>query len=318
MQLTLVSDPHIGLTRKAGATAQSMKAYSEFQMAVLHSIEAEELLVTGDLFSSYDAGPEAVLAAWQWLSRYSRVSVLQGNHDASKNKEKMSSLDFLGHIMPSLRIIREPVIEGEIAYVPHLTNQEIFDAAIEKVAETATVLVTHANYANFFAAEREHSLNLTPEQSALFELVLSGHEHNKSLRQNVHMLGSPYPCSIAEISEKFIHTWDGENAPEPFRTWSSENCIEIDWHNLTPSSAQFIRVVGEATADEAALVLQEFSEFRRKSDAFMITNSVKIGSLEIGELEEAAGELDVFDPVAALMSVLSEDHKKQIEEVLGR
>jgi hypothetical protein len=132
------------------------------------------------------------------------------------------------------------------------------------------------------------------------------------------MLGAPCPCSIAECSNKYYHTWKGVGEPSPTFCWSNEQFIEIDWRSLVHSDHQFVRVVGEATADEAAIVLQEFSEFRRKSTAFMITNSVKIGNLEIGELEEAAGELDVFDPVATLMSLLSEDHKKQIEEVLAR
>jgi len=317
MQITIISDPHIGLTRKAGATAASMLAYTQFQQQLLRSIKAEELLITGDLFASSDVTHEHLLFAWDWLRRYPKVTVLQGNHDIAKNRDKLSSLDFIGQVLPNLKVIREPEIVGEVAYVPHLANQDAFDKAIENVAETATILVTHCNFNNSFACEKDHSLNLTPEQAALFDLVISGHEHERRTVNNVVMLGSVLPCNITETGDKFYYTWDGADQLQAHLVWSSSNYIEIDWRSLEQIDYQFIRVVGEASADEAAQVIQELSDFRKKSKAFMITNSVKVGKLEIGELEDSASDLSLFDPIKALKSVLSKEHREQLEEVLG-
>jgi hypothetical protein len=100
-------------------------------------------------------------------------------------------------------------------------------------------------------------------------------------------------------------------------SWRHGRYTEIDWRSLEPSCHQFIRVTGEAAADEAATLIQEVAKFRAASQAFMISNSVKLGNLEIGALDESSEELETFDPVAALKSVLSAKHRMRLEEVMA-
>lgn len=316
MSITLLSDCHIGLNRKAGATSQSMSAYTTFQQQILLGIKGDELLIAGDLFNSEDVDYEDLLFTIGWLMQYSQVTVLQGNHDIHPNRSKLSSLDFMEHVVPNIKIIRKLEINGDVAYVPHLANQEEFNQAIAEAAKAAKILVTHCNYNNPFMYDKDHSLNLTPEQSVLFDTVISGHEHNYRSIGNVIMLGSPYPCNIAECFNKYTHTWDDKKSLKKHLTWSDDNYKELDWRSLEATEHQFIRIVGEATADETASVLQEVSRFRAKSSAFMITNSVKNGALEIGELDEATTNLETFDPIAVLKSILSDDHRKHLEEVM--
>jgi len=312
--MIIVSDTHLGLRRSRGATPASMAAFYQCQIATLQALPREPLLIPGDLFAAFDVDTEHLLAAWMWL-KDREATVLQGNHDISKDRSRLSSLDFLAQLLPGLVVVKEPCIIGEVAYVPHLANQQEYDAAVFNAANTATILVTHANFENPWAVEQDHSLNLTQAQAVEFDLVLSGHEHNRRVINNVHMLGSPWPCNIAEAGvDHFIHEWDGENAPAPIPIWSAARYEEQDWRSLGESEADFVRVVGEADAGEAALVIQEINRFRGVSKAFFISSSVKVGELDLGELEEAEQSLDGFDPVAALMSVLSPENRTRLEQ----
>jgi calcineurin-like phosphoesterase family protein len=316
----LLADLHFGLKRKSGATQTSMAAYADFQFHTVESILAESaddhLLILGDIFSEAEVDNAVFLRTFELLSQWEgRLTLVMGNHDQVKDRSKLSSISLLARLLPNAELIENPTAFPDYWIIPHLKNQELFDQALAKAE--GQVILTHANFSNPFAAESDHSLNITPEQAAKHPLIISGHEHNARQLGNVHMLGSPYPCSIAEVTDKFCHTWDGETAPVPFLTWSNEQYTEIDWRSLEPTDHQFIRVIGDAPADEAATVLQEFSKFRAASPAFFISNSVKIGNLEIGALDESSEELENFDPVAALKSVLSEKHRARLEEVMA-
>jgi hypothetical protein len=301
-----------------------MGAYRSLLTSLLPKPQSsdERLIVVGDLFADFDAGHQALLDAYLWLSAWGdRAHILFGNHDVSADRTKMSSLDLLGFFMPQLNIVSEPTLDSAtgIAFVPHVVNQQEFDNVLAEAAGEADILITHANYENVFAAEQEHSLNMTVQQCQKFKMVLTGHEHVPRSPENVHVLGSVLPCNIGEaVSDHFIYRWDGSatSVPLPQTTWERRHYEEQDWRSLDPNtSAQFVRVIGEATADEAALVLQEFSKFRALHNAFMISNKVTVGGLEIGEIQEGVEALDSFDPLAVLKEILSAKSRKKLEEV---
>jgi len=94
---------------------------------------------------------------------------------------------------------------------------------------------------------------------------------------------------------------------------------ELDWRNLD-QDAQFIRIVGDATNAEAAQVIDAIHKFRQRSQAFVVTNAVKIdGIAEMGDLPEtfeAAKKFDVMEFVyKQLDGAESEVIKKIVEEM---
>ena len=53
--------------------------------------------------------------------------------------------------------------------MPHLPNNEILNTEISKLSGVSgKVVVFHANVDNFFAAETQHSLNVTIEQVGIW------------------------------------------------------------------------------------------------------------------------------------------------------
>jgi predicted phosphodiesterase len=322
----IISDLHFGLKRKAGATPQSMVGYADFQFQsaelALQEYHAQHLLIAGDLFAAGQVDYATLWRTAELLRKWGGdIYCLQGNHDIIRDRTQMPALQFLAKMLgPRFTLIDEPMlITDDIAVVPHLPNQEAYDAAVAEAAQDALILVTHANFENPFAQGQDHSLNLTAAQAAEFELVLNGHEHAPRVVGNVQMLGSLVPCQPAEANiDHFAWLWDGETPPMPVPS-ACPSYEEQNWYELIRPEALFVKVVGEAEAGEAATVIQEISQFRQDyPDVFMVANAVKVGDLVLGELTQAAEDLDMFDPLAAILSALSEEHRGELKKVLGK
>lgn len=321
----IINDTHAGLTRQAGATPRSMAEFSAQQSFLFHGAiqqcEAQDIIFLGDIFDKELVPYEAVVAVAEALrSSGGRKYLVRGNHDQGGNQEKLTAFDLLGYMTASdnVVVVKEPTeLEPGCWIVPHLPNQMQFDAAIAALPDGSTLL-THANYNNGFAMEKDHSLNLSREQAARFNHVILGHEHSKRVLPGLDILGALYPCNIGECAvAKGFHYWNGPGHGVEFQQlWSpSEGYAELDWKNLLGSQtlARFVRVTGSASAEEAAMVIDEVAKFRASSDAYFVSNSVTIGTLELGELESSSNDLAGFDVLAALKEMLPTKYHDRME-----
>jgi hypothetical protein len=81
---------------------------------------------------------------------------------------------------------------------------------------------------------------------------------------------------------------------------------ELDWKSLEDSEHKFIRVVGEATAEEASEVVNSINKFRKRSNAFVITNSVVIDTgavkVDFDSTLESVQQFSVMDALREIMT----------------
>lgn len=317
----IINDLHLGLRRKTGVTQKSLEAFNEFQLNVLYAAVAaamdssRTLIVLGDLFDSGNVALEMIWAARKALRHAPGVLLVKGNHDYLRNLTQMSAFDLLERILGVNPVLESTHVSKPGFYiVPHLVNQQSFDTALAGIPVGATVLA-HCNFDNGFAVESDHSLNMSREQAERFGHVILAHEHVKRDLPGVDILGSLYPCNIAEASVAHgYHLWDGPGTDIEFvETWSPSDYLEIDWHEIqgaTPTQ-RFVRVVGEASSEEATTVIDLVAKFRAESGAFFVTNSVKVGALELGSLEDQ--NLEGFDPLEILKEVLPVQYHEKLE-----
>lgn len=321
----IIADIHQGLKRKTGVTAESLEQFENDKIkslvALLAQHEDKEVIVAGDLFDSHNVSLHSVLqVASTLLDHPKKVWIIAGNHDLSKNTLKMSSLQFLSEWVTmhstNVEVIFKPTPIGpnhEILAVPHMPNQELFDEALKH--DTADILITHCNYENGFAVEKDHSLNLTKKQAKKFKMVISGHEHNARTVGNVHMLGSFAPCNVGEAaSVKCSHVLDPQRMSLTTEGQSPHTYQEAHWKDMDAAlSVDFLKIVGEATAAEAPTVLSAVAALRKKSSAYMIQNSVTVESIELGDVEGASFES--VNTMELLGSILDDKHKGRLEEL---
>lgn len=323
MTTKITTDWHLGVKRVTGTTAASQEALKTYLRTELEAqLDDRDHLICGDLFSDFTVDAVEVLSTYgifdKWLTKYGRnLALVRGNHDYHESAGKISSFDLLGAILssqfPKQVTVANSITEWkQFLLVPHLPNNEILNLEVSSLSDVSgKIFVFHTNVDNPFAAETQHSLNLTLEQVKQIvsqgNKVLCGHEHQfRSLVEgNCLILGNSAPSSVADCvgnSTKLFAVADGLDVVLHHHLQIPNIFAEVRWTDLDSLNLDgklFIRVVGDAVNAQAADVMDAIHKFRQRSSAFVITNAVKIeGIAEIESLPEtfeAATKFDVMD-----------------------
>jgi len=338
MSLTILNDWHIGAVRSAGttpATAYQLRLdlLRQFE-ETLYSIDSD-LMILGDLFDGPDISKADLLRTYRilddWLVRTGKsLWLVNGNHDLSKNSTNYSSFEFLAALLStegayagSVHHITEGTLTPHGYVIPHVANQDLLNVELSKVPECG-YLFLHCNYNNGFAAESDHSLNLSREQAEALPVqhIIFAHEHQArvELGGKVVVIGNQVPSSVSDCLNNDIKSLLRIHGPSEFQdcgTWQAEgDFAELDWRDLHDTGARFIRTVGEATAAEAAQVVNAISRFRSTSSALVITNAVKIEGVADGEqLTLSHEQVTSFNVREALREYLTDEENNKIDKL---
>jgi hypothetical protein len=276
----------------------------------------------------------------------------QGNHDIAKNSQRTSSFAFFGELLKAsfpnrVRIYNQglELMHFGLWVIPHCVNQDSFEVELTKALEVAPgYLFLHANYDNHFAVEADHSLNVSEEMAR--KLIKHGwtlvfaHEHQarNCLAGQVIVTGNQWPTSVSDClahgegqkdGKKFAHLIDTDEdfgsgmttvSLKPIQTWQAEgDFIAMDWKALEQSDCRFIRIEGEASAEQAADVINAIARYRQHSKALVVTNSVKIaGVAGVGDMTSLSVEkLQAVNVLEALCEQLTEPEAVKVRELLG-
>ena len=146
------------------------------------------------------------------------MDIIPGNHDTYfKNTNEINSLkEALGFFINDINIIQKPqVIEygkTRIALIPWI-NQENYDQTMNFISKcNADILGGHLEL-NGFEMMRgvTNTHGMDSKMFERFELVLSGHFHTRSSRDNVVYLGSQLEFFWSDAhDDKFFHVLDTE------------------------------------------------------------------------------------------------------------
>jgi hypothetical protein len=124
-------------------------------------------------------------------------------------------------------------------------------------------------------------------------------------------------CIAAAVADGALLIEDGQ---VKFKTtWKAEdNYYEVDWRDMeVDMDCLFIRVTGEATANEAADVIKAVSQLRQRHEAFVITNAVKVEGVSSDYATESIESLKAFDVVGAIMEELNEQEQECVKGLLN-
>ena len=344
--MIVISDLHLGCNRRGGTTLQTAAELKKHQLSNLSTFlskhTSEHIICNGDILDAFEIETSEVVKVFEMFADWLRLSnssltFIMGNHDASAKAGKLSSFHLLSHFLYSMFPDRFRMIDHKCGFtqvgdgvwvISHCLNQDLFEVELDKAVEfdgKGKRLLLHANVKNNFAEHSDHSLNLSNEALAgLMEAgwtLVVGHEHiGYTLRGGrIVVVGNQWPTSVSDCigdeDKQAVRIQDGKL--DYIETWKAEgNYAEIDWRDLTATEAKFIRVVGDATAAEAADVISAISQYRQRSDAFVITNAVKVEGVEaLDEIAaEAVGSIKTFDVLGAIYEMLED---KEVETVKG-
>ena len=316
----------------------------------------EDLVILGDLFNSFDCeardwlDAHRLLSAWCAYNSYHTLYLVAGNHDTSAKANRVSAFEALADVLdrqyPNVFVVGIDdactIIGSPNVYiVAHHRNQELFDLTLAKVledCERGDYVLLHANYDNKFAEQADHSLNVSAGQALEFTkkgvTLIHAHEHQYRYEiphgtpadgGSVVCLGNQIPTSVSDClgnSSKYYWSLDG-NGLQKFECWKvgGDNGYQaVDWRDLNQgvAEAKFIRVVGDAVNAEAAQVIDAIHRFRQKSNAFVITNAVKIeGIADIESLPATFEAAKKFDVMEFVYGQLNEAEAEVIRKIVG-
>ena len=337
--MLLISDTHCGVSRVAGTTPATQAALRQYVRDNLESLLRygdREVTVNGDLFDGFSVESHELVKVFDIFSKWlegnfhRRLNLVGGNHDFSAKGDRLSSFHMLGHFLREMHPGKVEVydkgftkIHDNVWCIPHQLNQDLFNIEVQRAADTnvsGDYLLLHSNYKNGHAENSDHSLNLNDEQvgnlmRAGYTIVL-GHEHvGYTLRgERVIVTGCQFPTSVADcIGDEVKHCLRIENGKHEFvQTWEAfGDYCEIDWQELrngtaAPDEHRFIRITGEAKADQAADVVNVVAKLRQNSEALVIGNAVKVaGQVVFDEMAlESTESIRAFDVLNAIYSQL--------------
>jgi DNA repair exonuclease SbcCD nuclease subunit len=331
MSLTIISDLHIGAIRSAGTTPTTQYELRKHLLSKFKALlpATGDLLINGDLFDTNNIPISDVLQTYiilnEWLTQHpdSKLYNSTGNHDASKTSTVLSSFQFLGKLLklanPERYVhVEEPMMTPHGYIIPHLRNQDLFDLALAKVPE-CNFLFVHANYDNGFAAQSDQSLNISRDQAEASKarIIVFGHEHHKRLAGKVVIPGNQIASSVSDWlspqNKGYVTLVDGKLQYNISATREQE-FAELDWRTLEVTDHKFIRVTGDATAEEASEVVNAINKLRKTSEAFVITNAVQIstGAIKV-DFDSTLANVQSFSVMSAIKELLTDEENAVLD-----
>lgn len=316
--------------------------------------DGDTVLVNGDLTDQFniDLGQaiEVYAAAAECLNAKPSLKLVWsvGNHDLSKDSAKLGTVAFIGRLLEGSFPGRFKLITQAQALeshpgtwvIPHVANQDLFELELTRIPDNAKVVFLHVNLDNAMAGQADHSLNLSRDQAKALtkagKILVLGHEHQGRtiLGDKVIVVGNQFPTSVSDCLRHGDAQKDGtkyglvieENLEdmELVPTWSVKDqdggYREVDWRDLgsvRDTEQIFVRVSGKADSSEAAEVIKEISKLRQRSDAYVITNAVKVDSVDgDDELEASIEEIKAVSVLDILLSMLDEPQQAVVRELM--
>lgn len=328
--LTILNDLHIGAIRNAGTTPLTQLLLRQQLLFEFDALLPEsDLMILGDLFDTVNVPVVDVLATYfslkTWITKGYKLYLVAGNHDLSKSSDVLSSFDFLASLLVDNTPNQVTIIKGAgqltpWGYViPHLANQDLFNHAVSLVPK-CDYLFLHCNYDNYFATQADQSLNLSKEQAEACPAthIVIAHEHHHRQFGKVTLPGCQLTSSIADWlsdSDKYYATIRDNDLQLVRCKEKSAYYTEMDWRLDRVPVQPFIRVVGQASTEEATKAVNAVGRIRKLSDAFVVSNAIKILSDDsVAEVfSQSLEDVTTFKVREALFKLLTPQEVAVIE-----
>jgi len=225
MKIAVLNDTHCGVRNSSEIFLDNAAVfYKEIFFPECEKRGIEQILHLGDYydhrkfvnFKALNHNRNAFLS--ELRKRKMKMDIIPGNHDTYyKNTNDLNSLkECLGHYMNEVHIVMEPRVMNygslKIALLPWIC-QDNYDQSMNFIKECkADWLGGHLELANFEMQRgitNAHGMSHTLFDK--FELVLTGHYHCSSRKDNIWYLGSQMEFFWSDANDKkYFHIIDTE------------------------------------------------------------------------------------------------------------
>ena len=267
MKLAILNDTHCGIRNSSEIFLKNAEDfYSKVFFPYCQEHEIEEIVHLGDYydhrkFVNFKALNHNRKHFLDQMRKFEmKMDIIPGNHDTYyKNTNDLNSLkELLGYYMNEVHIIMEPTVMEygslKMAMLPWI-NQENYESSMSFVRECKADWLGGHLELNGFEMMRgvKNTHGMDSKLFNKFELVLSGHYHVSSRRDNIWYLGSQMEFFWSDAHDpKAFHVVDTETRqiekvknPHTLFHKIVYNDDEIDYNNteLPNLENKFVKVV---------------------------------------------------------------------------
>lgn len=209
------------------------------------------------------------------------MDIIPGNHDTYfKNTNDLNSLkELLGHFMNEIHIVMEPTVmqygKLNLALLPWITSEN-YDESMEFIATCkADILGAHLELNGFDLMRGVKSVDgMDHKLFSRFEMVISGHYHTKSQKDNIYYLGSQMEFFWSDAGDpKYFHVLDTDTREltaihNPYTLFEKvvydDVKIEYNSYDTSVFDGKFVKVV--VANKEDAFVFDRFIDRIQNQD----------------------------------------------------
>lgn len=273
MKIAILNDTHCGARNSSDIFMQYQeKFYADVFFPYLLENGITNILHLGDYYEhrkyvNFKALEHNRKIFLQKLREHNiTMDIIPGNHDVFyKNTNELCSLkELMGHYTDCVNIHMEPtVIQYDalnVALIPWINVSNYADTMEYIKKCSASIVAGHFEFSGFEMYKgipNPHGMDTSDFQR--FEMVLSGHFHTKSSRDNVHYLGSQMEFTWGDCDDpKYFHILDTDTRqitsvlnPHTLHTKVVYNDEKMDYNGYDVSKLdnQFVKVVVEKKSD---------------------------------------------------------------------
>jgi DNA repair exonuclease SbcCD nuclease subunit len=221
MKIALITDSHAGCRNDSTIfNAYFLRFYNEIFFPYLQEHHIENIVHLGDVFDRRKYINFSTLNSWrknvfEKLNDYTTI-IIQGNHDLYyKDSNDVNSHDELLISYPNISLIRENTemdFNGtNIMLMPWIVKDKE-ESAMKVLEKTKAEIV----FGHFDIIGYDQYRGLTNVDNGFkaavfekFDMVMSGHYHHKSSKNNIHYLGAPYEMVWSDYDDpRGFHIFD--------------------------------------------------------------------------------------------------------------
>ena len=266
MKIAVLNDTHCGIRNSSEVFLDNAeKFYNEVFFPECEKQDIKQILHLGDYydhrkfvnFKALNHNRRVFLD--QLRKRGMSMDIIPGNHDTYyKNTNELNSLkECLGHYMNEVNIVMEPKVMKygslNIGLVPWICNDN-YEQGMNFIKDCkADWIGAHLELKGFeMMRGLTNTHGMSPDIFKRFEMVLTGHYHVGSKKDNIWYLGSQMEFFWSDAHDpKFFHIIDTETRQvEKIRNNNTlfekvvYNDEEIDYNNYNKDlSKKFVKVV---------------------------------------------------------------------------
>jgi len=224
VKIALITDQHFGSRNDSIQFHEYYKKfYDEFFFPYLEKERIDTIVELGDIFDrrkyiNFDTLSRCNEYFFDPINEKNiKLHCIVGNHDTYyKKTNRVNAPSLLRASNEMIRVYDEPTVVNfddiDILFMPWINNENYDDAMSTIESVNCDVCMGHLELKGFEmykGAVIDHGLPHSAFQK--FDMVMSGHFHHKSSKDNIHYLGAPYEMTWSDYNDdRGFHIFDTE------------------------------------------------------------------------------------------------------------